>query len=272
MRVSVIVAAYNEEHCIGDCLTTLIRQTHPDFEVTVVDDGSTDKTREIVQSYSVMLVQGEHRGPAVARNLGAEHASGEILSFLDADMTFDPDYLAKLVAPIEAGKEIGTFTKDEFVANNDNPWAVCWNINAGLPKGRRYPLDQPDEEPVFRAILKSVFDSVGGYDDIGYAEDRTISRKLGKNAIYAPGAVCYHSNPGSISEVYREARWYGKGDQVGKDALTILRYTLPFSLKNGVIRAYKHREWHYVPFKLIFDFGVLRGMLSRALSSKNHMK
>lgn len=272
MKVSVIVPTYNEEECIGECLRTLLGQTHTDYEVIVVDDGSTDGTIDIAESFGVRIIRQNHRGPGIARNVGAEQASGEILCFLDADMSFDPDFLENLVKPIENGQAIGASSKDEMVANHDNVWAKCWTINAGLPLGRRHALDMPAEDDVFRAIDRSAFMSVGGYDDIGCSQDRTIGRKLGKKALFAEGAVCYHRNPGSLKEVFRDAKWYGKGAQVTRTFGYIVRRTLLFSLKNGLKRGWKYRTWQCLPFQLTYDVGIMCGMAAKALRSSNHTK
>ena len=105
-------------------------------------------------------------------------------------MTFAPDYVDKFIAPILRSECIGTFTKDEYVANYDNPWAKCWNIHWGLSGERRLPDDHPDTQPQFRAIRREDIVRVGGFDDIGYTDDLTLYKKLGKMAQVAPGAVC----------------------------------------------------------------------------------
>jgi glycosyltransferase involved in cell wall biosynthesis len=272
MRVSVIVPTYNEEQYIGDCLKTLLAQSHPDYETIIVDDGSTDRTVDIARSFGVKVIQQNHRGPGVARNAGVQQATGEILSFLDADMSFDQDFLANLVKPIELGEAVGASSKDELVANNDNVWARCWTINAGLPLGRRHPLGLSGEDDVFRAIQRSAFLSVGGFDNVGCSEDQTISRKLGKKASFAEGAVCYHRNASSLAEVFRDAKWYGKGEQVTRTFGYIMRRTLPFSMKNGVKRGWKYRTWQCLPFQIVYDFGILCGMTARVISPLNHAK
>ncbi|MDO8589382.1 MAG: glycosyltransferase family 2 protein [Armatimonadota bacterium] len=272
MKVSVIVPTYNEENYIGECLKTLMSQTHPDYEVIVVDDGSKDRTVDVASGFGIKVIHQDHKGPGLARNMGAEQSSGEILSFLDADMSFEPDFLVRLTLPIEEGRAVGASSKDELVANNANVWARCWTINAGLPPGRRHPDNLPPEDDVFRAIRRSAFFSVGGYDDIGCSQDRTISRKLGSKALFAEGAICYHRNPASLGEVFRDARWYGKGDQVTRTFGYIIRRTLPFSIKNGVKRAIKHRTWQCLPFQLVYDIGILWGMAARTLSRGNHVK
>src|SRR3989344_8477717 len=129
MKVSVIIPVYNEEKVIQYCLESLKNQTFRDMEIIVVDDGSTDRTQELVKG--VMLLIQDHKGPGEARNFGAKQAKGEILVFVDADMTFDKDFIKELIKPIITEKSKGTFSKDEKVSNWDNIWAKCWNINEG---------------------------------------------------------------------------------------------------------------------------------------------
>ena len=158
MKVSVIIPAYNEEKVIQYCLESLKNQTFKDLEVIVIDDGSTDKTKELIER--AKLLTQNHKGPGEARNFGAKQAKGEILVFVDADMTFDRDFIKELVEPIVKGESKGTFSKDEKVSNWDNIWAKCWNINEGWEDGKRHPQNYPDTQKVFRAILKSEFDKV----------------------------------------------------------------------------------------------------------------
>src|SRR5436309_4347153 len=89
VEVSVVIPAYNEESSLGACLDTLNKQTIP-AEIVVVDDGSTDRTSAIAAARGVRVLRTDHRGPAVARNRGAQATSAPILAFLDADMTFAP--------------------------------------------------------------------------------------------------------------------------------------------------------------------------------------
>ena len=78
-------------------------------------------------------------------------------------MTFDKDFLKNLARPIEEGSVKGTFSKDEYVSNWENIWARCWSINEGWELKRRHPKNYPNHQPVFRAVLKSEFDRVGGF-------------------------------------------------------------------------------------------------------------
>src|SRR3989344_4978653 len=177
--VSVIIPTYNEEGTIGACLKSLNNQSYKPLEIIAVDDGSTDKTLAKISNFlprrqaggfrisNLILFKQNHLGPGPARNLGSSKAHGEILVFVDADMTFEKDFIKDLVDPILDSRTIGTFSKNEMVANYNNIWSICWNINRNVPKDRMLPPDYPNQAPVFRAILKKEFNKVGGFDATG---------------------------------------------------------------------------------------------------------
>lgn len=247
MGVSVIIAVYNEEKVIGNCLASLRKQTAP-LEIIVVDDGSTDS------STAFATLHQKHQGPGAARNLGARKAKGKILVFVDADMEFEPDFIEKLTAPIVDGKTIGTFSKEEYLLNRENVWARCWNLNLGRKADKMHPGNYPDTQPVFRAILKTKFSEVGGFDtDIGYSDDWSISRKLGVLATLAPGAKFYHRNPESLSEVWIQARWFGKNEFLTKNLIrkiyNLFRYCPLWAI-------FKIGNPHFFIFKLVFNAAV----------------
>jgi len=106
--VSVVIPAYNAERYIGETLESVLAQTYRDFEVVVVDDGSTDGTREIVRGYGepVRLVEQPNSGPAAARNRGVREARGEFIAFIDADDLWLPEKLA-LQVPLFDDEEVG---------------------------------------------------------------------------------------------------------------------------------------------------------------------
>lgn len=88
LRVSAIITAYNSEMFIADAISSVLSQSRPVDDILVVDDGSTDKTREIVTSFSQQGVRykyQENQGPGAARNYGLRETSGDLVAFLDAD-------------------------------------------------------------------------------------------------------------------------------------------------------------------------------------------
>ncbi len=259
--VSVIIPAYNEEKLIADCLRSLNKQTYRPLEVIVVDDGSTDNTIQIVKNFKCKFLGQNHQGPGPARNLGASNAHGEILVFVDADMTFEKNFIKDLVKPILKGETIGTFSKNEIVANSDNTWSRCWNLNRNLPKDKMLPENYPNEAPVFRAILKSKFQQVGGFDNTGeYADDWSLSRKLGVKSTVVKGANYFHANPASLKEIFTQARWIGKNQFIAGSFLRKIRslviYSLPFSIIIASVKSILAANFAFIIFKLVYDFAI----------------
>lgn len=99
VRYSVVIPLYNKEHYIKNTLQSVLKQTYKDYEIIVVDDGSADRSAEIVKEMNepeVRLIQQPNQGVAVARNTGIMAAKGEFISFLDADDCWKPEYLATI--------------------------------------------------------------------------------------------------------------------------------------------------------------------------------
>lgn len=264
--VSIIIPAYNEESVIGNCLTSLKDQSYNNIEIILVDDGSTDNTLEIASRYNVRPFKQEHQGPGPARNLGAKHAKGEILVFVDSDMTFDKYFIQDLIKPILKNKTIGTFSKNEMNANKDNIWSRCWNINRGLPIERLIPPNYPNYAPVFRAILKKEFIKVGGFDTDGqYTDDWSLSRKLKKESVLAPRAIYYHSNPSKLSEIWKQARWIGKNSFISGNPLrrvrSLIRYSFPISIIIGLAKTIINNLPQFLIFKITYDLAVFTSVI-----------
>ena len=94
-RFSVIIAAYNSANYIGQTIDSVLSQTFTDYELIVVDDGSTDQTQHILQSYGTRIktMYQMNQGPRVAYNTGVSSANGEYIAFLDHDDLFLPNAL-----------------------------------------------------------------------------------------------------------------------------------------------------------------------------------
>ena len=98
-KISVVIPLYNKGFIISETLNSVLAQTFTDFELVIVNDGSTDNGFEIVSKFSderIKLFQQENKGAASARNLGIEKASGELIAFLDADDYWYPNHLEEL--------------------------------------------------------------------------------------------------------------------------------------------------------------------------------
>ena len=276
MKISVIIPFYKNISHLEKCLSSLAEQTCRDLEIILVNDGSPLAAENLSRRQAdwkmvtgnLQIFKQKHLGPAFARNLGASKARGEILVFVDADMTFDKNFIKDLVAPIIKGKTKGTFSKNEYTANWKNIWAKYWNYSFGLKYKRKIPINYPDTAPVFRAILKKEFDRVKGFESTGYADDWTLSKKLGYKAQAVKGAVYYHYNPQNLSEVFYQAKWRSKrGYKLGVigELWALFLSLFPFSIVIGLYKSIKFKEPGFIIFKIVFDFGTLIGLLEKLI-------
>jgi glycosyltransferase involved in cell wall biosynthesis len=112
--VSIIIAAYNCEGFIGAALETCLRQTHPKVEVVVVNDGSKDRTGEILRSYGgrIRLIEQKNGGLANARNTGVREARGEYIAWMDADDLVHPEKVATQVAAFRSNPTLVLVSSD----------------------------------------------------------------------------------------------------------------------------------------------------------------
>lgn len=113
VKVSVIMPAYNRETYIRESIDSVLAQSFTDFELIVVDDGSTDSTAGIVQSYTdsrIRLIRQPNRGVSVARNAGLEAARGQFITFLDSDDLYYPDFLKVAFQLIQLNQTEMSFT------------------------------------------------------------------------------------------------------------------------------------------------------------------
>jgi hypothetical protein len=106
--VSIIIPSYNRSGVLRLCLDAVKAQSYPEIEIIVVDDCGTEDAAQVAAAMGAKVVRTEvNGGPTPARNLGAEHAAGEILFFLDADIALDPDAVENAVKILESEPAIG---------------------------------------------------------------------------------------------------------------------------------------------------------------------
>lgn len=108
--VTVIIPAYNQGHYLGETIQSVLNQTYQDFELIIIDDGSTDNTREVANSFSdprIRYIYQENGGLSAARNTGIRESSAPLVTFLDSDDLFLPHNLAVLQAYLEEHAEVG---------------------------------------------------------------------------------------------------------------------------------------------------------------------
>ena len=107
--ISVVIATYNRASLLRETLDSVVTQTFRDFEIIVVDDGSTDETEAVVKSYGDILryIRQENRGPSAARNVGVQNARANWISIQDSDDICTADHLESLYAAVKKSNDLG---------------------------------------------------------------------------------------------------------------------------------------------------------------------
>ena len=280
--ITVIIPTYNEANFILNCLQSLNNQTSTVFDVIVVDDGSTDRTGALVKplrdtkfNFILHYLHQVHSGPGVARNLAANKANGDVLVFIDADMTFDNNFIEMVTNPIVHGLAKGTDSQAGILGNPDNYWARCWNMGkfaAANNYSKKYLSDitpnKKDYGGIFRAILKSEFQIVGGFDTDGdYTDDSSLGRKLGYKAKIVTKGKFYHWNPDQASEVWMRASWIGAGKYFTSTPkrifINLLRFFPLVSMPKGLFIGLMFHYPQFVLFKLVYDTSIWLSVLKK---------
>ena len=213
MRASVIVPVYNAERTIGQCLDALTSQTigRSDYQILLVDDGSTDGTAGIAGRYQgITLIKQDNAGPAAARNSGVSRAGAPIIVFTDSDCAPQPDWLEKMIGPLETDPKV-TAVKGAYLTRQKQIAARFvqreYEDKYDLLKKRKN-IDFIDTYSA--AFRRDIFLQFNGYDTsfkVACAEDVELSYRMhnaGHKMIFAPQALVYHFHPETLAAYFRK--------------------------------------------------------------------
>lgn len=180
LTLSVIVPVWNGEHVLGRCLDALTLSDYEPVEIFVVDDASADATRDIAAKYAVRYLRiASNKGPASARNVGAHHAKGEILVFVDSDVVLPPHGLRMIAQTFQEKPDVAAV----FGSYDDSP--DCPAFFSQYKNLVHHYIHQGSHESASTfwagcgAIRKSVFDQFGGFDAARYTQPTIEDVALG---------------------------------------------------------------------------------------------
>lgn len=220
--VSVIVPVYNDPEGIRITLDSLLTQTYPteEYEVLAVDNGSTDGTRDVIRGFADthdhvhLLVEDEVQGSYAARNHGIRDASGSVCAFLDADVTVEPDHIARGVETLEERNV-------DYLACNVRLYPPEERTLAGAYDERfAFPVERYFEKWNYGPtcglfVRRSVFEEVGRFDERlvsgGDAEFGDRVHRAGRPQAFACDLVVYHPVRSSVRALVGKNLRIGRG-------------------------------------------------------------
>lgn len=183
--VSVIIPTYNCDKYISEALDSVLQQTYSDYEIIVIDDGSTDTTKEIINTkyqQAVRYYYVKNSGVSAARNFGISMAQGELIAFLDADDIWMPEKLEKQTALFNESTNLGmTFTENYFF-NEQGITTYKANKRERLMHGDIVRNIFLKSYVVTSTVMvrKNVFDTVGPFEEgLTVAEDDNMWMRIG---------------------------------------------------------------------------------------------
>nr|WP_155215445.1 glycosyltransferase family 2 protein [Micromonospora sp. CP22] len=207
--VSVIIPTHNSSKTLGACLEAVRRQDHPVTEVIVVDDASTDDTRDIARRFPCrLLVTDRNAGPAAARNRGIQASTGDLLFFLDSDCAPEPDALSNALAILREQPDVacvhGIYALTPLF--DDGPVEAYrllhghyWRLrNVGRVRTTLFAIC---------LIRREVFDAVGLFDEnLRASEDVEIGDRMGDRhgIVLTDTVVCRHDDDSQLGALLRK--------------------------------------------------------------------
>jgi GT2 family glycosyltransferase len=230
-RVSVVVCSYNAERTMAACLASLETLRYPDYEVIVVNDGSTDRTLEIAEQFPYCrIISQPNKGLSVARNVGAEASTGEIIAYTDSDCVADPDWLTYLVSTMER-RQLAACGGPNFPPPEDTLVPAAVAVSPGGPT--HVLLTDETAEHIAgcnMAFRRDALLRLGGFDPVYRAAGDDVDicwrfQDAGYTIGFSPAAVVWHFRRNSVSAYLGQQKGYGKAE-----ALVYAKHPFRFNL------------------------------------------
>jgi len=216
--VSVVVASYNGVETLRACLDSLEAMDYPEFEVILVDDGSTDDTPRLCQGYPwVKTIRQENRGLSAARNTGIAAARGEIVAFTDADCRVDRYWLRYLVNDLEQSRAAG-IGGHNLLPPDDSAVAAAVMEAPGGPVHVMLSDEEAEHVPGCNmAFYRHALEEVAGFDPVfrRAGDDVDVCWRLqqrGYRLAFSPAGFVWHYRRSTIGAYLRQQMGYGEAE------------------------------------------------------------
>lgn len=229
MRFSIIIPVYNRPQEVDELLESLCAQTLKDFEVVVVEDGSSEKCDLVCEKYKDRLNLNYYfktnSGPGPSRNYGAEHSHGDYLIILDSDVIVPENYLE--IIKVELDREpCDAFGGPDSAHPSFTPiqkainYAMTSFFTTGGIRGGKRKMDKFYPRSFNLGIKKSVYEALEGFAPMRYGEDIDLSTRIFMNGYSCrlfPDAFVYHKRRVKFSSFFRQVKHSGEARVVLKN-------------------------------------------------------
>ena len=222
MFFSIIIPLYNRPQEINELLHTLTNQTYTQFEVLVIEDGSVNDARQIVESYGdkldVSYYFKENEGQGFARNFGFKHAKGNYFVVFDSDCLIPPDYL-EIVKNYLYEHELDAYGGPDAAHKSFTPvqkaisYSMTSPFTTGGIRGNKKHIGQFHPRSFNMGISREVWEKTGGFILTRLGEDIELSirtHSLGFRIGLIPGALVYHKRRTSFLQFYKQLHFFGR--------------------------------------------------------------
>lgn len=252
-KVSVVIPTYNRAYCVGDAIRSVLEQTYKDFEIIVIDDGSTDNTSEVLAEFGgkIRVIRQENAGVSAARNAGIRVARGQWIAFLDSDDVWEHEKLYVQMRDLQAHPEVVAHMVDAIIENSSIGTIRLFDLRGLTEEFKKSPLRRRPLIDVLRMqfftsswiIRKNTLDKVTGFDEnVSIYEDLNLLARIAlEGAFYINtfiGVRVLRRSGGAkpLSDIHQEKRLYSLKSIIKTYAMLLEDYRLNRSERRFVRR------------------------------------
>lgn len=227
VKLSIIIPVYNRPDELDELLSSLCNQTyyHQDYEIIVIEDGSTLSSEQIVNRYGYTLrnlryIEIPNGGPSKARNIGAREARGEYLIILDSDVVLPEKYIEEVIRGLER-TDADAFGGPDAAAPHFTPMqhAISYAMTSifttgGIRGGSAKAMERFKPRTFNMGVRRQLFERLGGFsEDMRYGEDIDFSLRMlkaGAKVELLPEAFVYHKRRVNLEQFFQQVRHSGQ--------------------------------------------------------------
>ncbi|MBN2011185.1 glycosyltransferase [candidate division KSB1 bacterium] len=224
---SIIIPSYNRQDEIEALLQSFQRLDFPvdRYELIIADDGSTDGTRQsvaLIEDTGVLpliYLSQKNRGPGAARNLGMEHARGDVFIFIDSDCTVIPTWLREIDKALQADPSIDAFGGPDGCRDNFPPLLKAINYSmtsfittGGIRGHKKKKLGKFYPRSFNMGLRRDVYEQIGGFGELRHGQDIEYSNRIirsGAKVARIENALVYHKRRTSVKKFFRQVFNWG---------------------------------------------------------------